>query len=274
MDYCIEHSIELVIPLFDIDLPILAKNKNIFNKHNIRVLVGDSSLMEIVNDKWATQEFLNDHGFLTKPSFLKIDDFEKAYQNKEVDFPVFVKPRYGMGSIGLYKANNFQDLDFYYELVVDIVSNSYLKNQSNDSDQVIIQAAFPGQEYGLDVINDLNGKHRATIVKKKLAMRSGETDVAITVKEPKLESLGKKLGEITQHPANMDVDVFFDGTDAYILEMNARFGGGYPFSHLAGVDLPAAIVKWHKEEDIPQDFFKAKIGIKGIKGIGLFKGDL
>jgi carbamoyl-phosphate synthase large subunit len=70
-------------------------------------------------------------------------------------------------------------------------------------------------------------------------MRSGETDVAITVKEPKLESLGKMLGEITQHPANMDVDVFFDGTDAYILEMNARFGGGYPFSHLAGVDLPA-----------------------------------
>jgi carbamoyl-phosphate synthase large subunit len=155
LDYCIEHSIELVIPLFDIDLPILAKNKNIFSKHNIRVLVGDVSLMEMVNDKWATQEFLKFHGFLTKPSFLKIDAFEEAYQNKEVDFPVFVKPRYGMGSIGLCKANNFKDLNFYYEYVVDTVSNSYLKNQSDDFDQVIIQATLPGQEYGLDVINDL-----------------------------------------------------------------------------------------------------------------------
>ena len=37
----------------------------------------------------------------------------------------------------------------------------------------------------------------------------------------------------------MDVLLTREG-DAYIIDMNARFGGGYPYSHMAGVDLPAA----------------------------------
>lgn len=97
-----------------------------------------------------------------------------------------------------------------------------------------------GQEYGLDVINDLEGNYQNTIVKQKYAMRSGETDCALTVRWEEADKLGKTLSILLHHIGNLDVDVFKVEEKIYVLEMNARFGGGYPFSHLAGVDLPQA----------------------------------
>ena len=45
----------------------------------------------------------------------------------------------------------------------------------------------------------------------------------------------------------------------YILELNARFGGGYPFSHMGGCDLPRAIVEWvsGREVDVPSKEYPA-----------------
>ncbi len=48
------------------------------------------------------------------------------------------------------------------------------------------------------------------------------------------------------------MDVFEAGGRFYLLEMNPRFGGGYPFSHMAGANYPAAVVSWLKGE--PFDF--------------------
>lgn len=45
--------------------------------------------------------------------------------------------------------------------------------------------------------------------------------------------------------------------------MNARFGGGYPFSHLAGVNLPKAIITWLTGEQLDVDVLKERIGVLG-----------
>lgn len=176
-----------------------------------------------------------------------------------------------MGSISVFKADTLSDFDFYYAKVKKEIEETYLKYESNkDNDNsVLIQAVFKGEEYGLDVINDLNGNYCGTIVKKKLKMRSGETDVAITVKESVLEELGEKLAALSGHPANMDVDVFFDGTIPLILEFNPRFGGGYPFSHQAGVNLPKAIIQWYLNEKIDKELLRPQIGVKSMKGISI-----
>lgn len=60
---------------------------------------------------------------------------------------------------------------------------------------IIILEKLEGQEYGLDVINDLSKVYQGTIVKKKLAMRAGETDCAQIVGVPKLKLLGTRLGK-------------------------------------------------------------------------------
>jgi len=104
-------------------------------------------------------------------------------------------------------------------------------------------------------------------------MRSGETDSAIIVSNPILERIGEHIGRISKHPGNMDMDVFFDGKNAYVLEMNARFGGGYPFSHSAGVKLPTAIVNWMLGIPVSKKHhLTPKVGTKAMKGIKIING--
>jgi carbamoyl-phosphate synthase large subunit len=51
--------------------------------------------------------------------------------------------------------------------------------------------------------------------------------------------------------------------------MNARFGGGYPFSHMAGVNLPLAIVKWARGESVSRELLEAKVGVMTQKDISM-----
>ena len=132
-------------------------------------------------------------------------------------------------------------------------------------EKILYQEFLPGQEYGVDIINDLDGNYCNSIIKKKIAMRAGETDIAEMVEEPAIREETERLGRMTGHIANMDCDVFLVDGIPYILEMNARFGGGYPFSHENGCNLPQAIVNWVRGEKVPQHMLEAEIGHKGYK---------
>jgi len=272
LDYCVKNDISLVISLFDIELPVLSGLKAKFAENGITVVVADKWFTDMANDKWKTQEFLKQHGFPTVPTFLSAEEFAAAQSRGEVNFPVFVKPRWGMGSLSLFRAFDHDDVDFYLKKARKGIANTYLKYESGaDLDQaVLIQPKLPGEEFGLDIINDLNGVYQTTVVKRKVAMRAGETDVAETVNEPILEELGRKLAEISKHPGNMDIDVFFDGTTPYILELNPRFGGGYPFSHQAGINLPEAIVRWHEGKPVDKTrLLTPKVGVRSMKGMAI-----
>ena len=100
-------------------------------------------------------------------------------------------------------------------------------------------------------------------------MRAGETDCAETIENELLRDLGKTISKTLQHVANLDVDVFLVDGVPYILEMNARFGGGYPFSHLTGVNLPLAILQWVRDEPVNEELLTAKPGITAHKDIDL-----
>ena len=84
-------------------------------------------------------------------------------------------------------------------------------------------------------------------------MRAGETDKAITVNSPELREIGHRLGNALRHVANLDCDILERGGKFYVLEMNPRFGGGYPFSQEAGVNLPLAILKWLRGDAVSAD---------------------
>jgi carbamoyl-phosphate synthase large subunit len=99
-------------------------------------------------------------------------------------------------------------------------------------------------EYSIEVINNLSTNYVTTFCKKKLAMRSGETDQAITIENDKLSEIGKTLSTTLRHIAVLDSDCLEKDGDFYVLELNARFGGQYPFSHLAGANIPKQIVNW------------------------------
>lgn len=271
LDYCGKNKIDALISLFDIDLPVLAKNRDRFSKIGTYVVVSEHKTVETCNDKWKTFCYLKENGLNVPQTFLSLEEAVCALSKEQLGFPLMVKPRWGMGSIAVYEAENIEELRILYEKTKRNILKTYLKYESaeNIDQSILIQEKLNGQEYGMDVINDLDCNYMTTIVKMKYAMRSGETDCAVTVDRPDLKELGKKLSGIMHHRANLDVDVFTVGDKNYVLEMNARFGGGYPFSHLAGVNLPLAIVKWLKGELVNKNILEEKIGIMGQKDINI-----
>jgi carbamoyl-phosphate synthase large subunit len=270
--YCAEKNIKAIISLFDIDLPILARHKQDFERIGTKVLVSDSDFIDICNDKWKTYQFLRENGFQTPATYLELKKVKRDLKDGELHYPLMVKPRWGMGSIAVYEADNEAELDVFYLKIKRDIEKSYLKYESaqNMEESVLIQEKIDGQEYGMDVINDLEGEYVNTIVKLKRAMRFGETDCAMTVDEPIMHELGERIAQISHHIGNLDVDLFkTQEGECYVLEMNARFGGGYPFSHMAGVNLPQAIVNWLLGKTAEENLFIPKIGVLGQKDIRL-----
>lgn len=271
--YCEENQIKAIISLFDVDLPILAKNKSKFEDIGVTVIVSDLDIINICNDKLSTYKFLLKNKFKTPLTYICVEDAVEAVNQGIIQFPLMIKPRWGMGSISVYEADDKEELKVFYNKVKREIKKTYLKYES-DLDtcySVIIQQKLEGKEYGLDVINDLKGNYQNTICKLKYAMRSGETDCAITVENNTLRKLGKKLANSLHHIGNLDCDVFMVGNDPYVLEMNARFGGGYPFSHMAGVNLPSAIIGWILGEKTDESYLKERINIMSHKDISLVR---
>lgn len=271
--YCSENDISAIISLFDIDLPILAKHKNEFEKIGVRIIVSDYDVIEVCNDKWNTFKFLKEKGINVPLTYLSVENAIEDLHCGKVKYPLMVKPRWGMGSIAVFEAENEDELRIFYKKVKRDIEKTYLKYESKEDidKSVLIQEKLSGQEYGLDVINDLEGNYKNTIVKMKYAMRSGETDCAVTVDMPELKVLGEKLSHVMHHIANLDTDVFVADKKCYVLEMNARFGGGYPFSHMAGVNLPLALVKWLENETINDEVLTEKINVMSQKDINLVR---
>lgn len=270
LNYCKVQNITCIIPLFDIDLPILSQNKALFKEYGINVIVSDLETINICNDKWTTYKFLKQNGIPTPETYLSINDATDAIADNRLSYPLIVKPRWGMGSIGICKACNETELRFYFSKLKRDIFNTYLKFESSqDIDQcVIIQEAIEGEEYGLDILNNLQGQYVTTIAKQKIAMRSGETDIAEIVNPLQFIDIAQKISSALKHIANVDVDCFIDTTGKiYVLEMNCRFGGQYPFSHLAGANFPAQIIEWQTTGLTRQEFIQAKIGVKSCKDL-------
>ena len=269
VSYCTENDIEAIISLFDVDLPILAKSREKFENYGIAVVVSSPEITQICNDKWLTYNFLKENEIDTPKSFISIKECMKALESKSIQFPLMIKPRWGMGSIGIFQADNLNELEVLCQKTKDQIFNSYLKYESliDGERSIIIQEKLFGNEFGIDVFNDLEGNFLTCIPKIKLAMRAGETDSAEVIYDEKLSNLGEKIANKLKHIANLDVDCFKKG-DAYsVLEMNCRFGGQYPFSHLAGANFPKAIIQMLKHEIVEKENLNVRVGTKGFKDI-------
>lgn len=251
LDICRKHHVDALISLNDLELPILAKNKAKFEAEGVTVIVSDPKVIDICFDKYKTAQWTESIGLNAPKTYVRLADAKKALAIGEIAFPLFMKPRWGSGSIGLETIDDMEELDVYYNILMKKIKKSILATASVGDEYIMIQEKLTGQEFGLDVMNDLQGNHVAVSVKKKLAMRAGETDKAITVDLPEVRAMGKKIGEKLHHIGNLDVDIMQRANGDYcVLELNPRFGGGFPFSYEAGVNFPKAIIEWIKGNQI------------------------
>lgn len=243
---CKENNVQLLISLNDLELPILAKNKPAFAAIGVNVIVSDSRVIDICFDKWKTTQYLQSIGVNTPLTFINVDEALQAIEGGKLQFPLVVKPRWGSASIGIEFPESVEEFKLAYQLLSLRLHKTILAEASKeDADHaILIQQKIDGQEYGMDVLNDFAGNFVQAFPKRKLAMRAGETDKSVSVDNAALTGIGKTLGENLRHIGNLDCDVFETKEGYYVLELNPRFGGGYPFTYEAGADFPATFIEW------------------------------
>lgn len=247
LDICKKHKVNALISLNDLELPILANNKHLFEELGVKVIVSSPEVIDICFDKYKTAQWIESIGLKSPKTYIRLEDAKKALKTGEISFPLFMKPRWGSGSIGLESISDMEDLDIYYNILMKKIKKTILATASIGNEYILIQEKLTGNEYGLDVMNDLEGNNVGVSVKQKLAMRSGETDKAITLDLPDVKKMGEQIGNELRHIGNLDVDIMQRANGDYcVLELNPRFGGGFPFSYEAGVNLPKAIIEWIK----------------------------
>ncbi len=75
----------------------------------------------------------------------------------------------------------------------------------------------------------------------------------------------KKLAMNLKLYGPTDVDVFKCGDGYKIMEINPRFGGGYPASHALGASFPEKILSLKKGEEVSEDFMPYPNGLLMMK---------
>lgn len=263
-----DEEISLVLSLFDGDLPKLAAARQQFLDRGAEVAVSDPETIDMAGDKWRMFEFLTSRGVPTPRTWLDPDAALAAVAAADASFPLFVKPRWGMASLGVLKVHSPDQIHALFRHVRDEVTRRYRKLMAPEGLQetILVQESLLGQEYGADILNDFQGNHIATTIRRKIAMRAGETNAAVSVSDPELEELCSRLAHLLRHRGNADVDFIRPpGGAAQVLEINARFGGGYPFSHLAGARFPRALVQMVRGE--APDPGEVEPGVYALKDI-------
>lgn len=232
----VKENINMIFPLNDLEVGLLAENRDAIEQETgATVYVPPIETLNICADKWLTYRFARDIGIDTPATFLNPEDAAAAVAAAEVSFPLIVKPRWGSASIGLFIANSTEELSAGFKQCRQAVSKSALAALGSES-SVIIQEMIQGPEYGVDLLYGKDQNFIGFTAKKKLAMRAGETDKAVTVAPELCSELVAKVAAVLPHRGNLDCDFLERDGRFYLLEFNPRFGGGYPFTHLAGAN--------------------------------------
>lgn len=245
------YDISAIISLNDLELPILAKHKDEIEKLGAKVIISNPHVIDIAFDKWKTFHFFKEIGVDTPKTYITLADAQDALAQGELEYPLVIKPRWGSASIAIDIVKSEEELQMAYRLQLLKIQKSILKDASSEDIEksILIQEKINGDEYGIDILNDFDGNHYGSFIRKKLGMRSGETDKAVSIINEEFSKIARTIAENTKHIGNMDCDFFVNNGKVYYLEMNPRFGGGYPFSHEAGINTPAIYLSWLNGEN-------------------------
>ena len=246
---------------------MLAPHRELFRRNGIELVISSPSVVETCSDKWNSYRFLLKLGLRTPKTYLGLDAVSGAIKRDEISCPLVIKPRWGSGSIGIAVVDDLEDLSSTYRLLDRVVARSILAEAGarHPGATLVVQEYIQGEEHGLDIVNDLQGQYVTTFVRRKLAMRAGETDRAVTVASDEMVRIGATIGQRLGHVGNLDCDAFVTESGIYILKMNPRFGGGYPFSHAAGADLPAAFLAWAAGEEPDSRWLQVRSSVRAAK---------
>ena len=227
-DYCIKKGISIVVPTIDTELSILASAKEEFLKDKIFLAISSKKICDTFYLKDSTERFFIENGFDT-PKI--IQDLENC------NYPIFAKLNNSSCSVG-----------------AQIVYTPEMAKELSKKDNYIFQEFIKGREFTIDVFIDRDGDVISIVPRERLEVRAGEVSKAKTVKNRKIIELVKKLCKKLKGAYGcITIQLFKTKNRVVFIEVNPRFGGGYPLTFRAGADFAEYLIKDYLGEKLSYD---------------------
>ena len=222
IDICKKEAINAVTTFIDPEIEILAKNRKKFTELGVEVLAPYEKTAALCFDKYEMFKHLYANGIPTVMTWGSLKEFDQARSEGKVEFPVFVKPRTGSGSVGARKVYNYE----------------ILSEAMKDDPSLIIQEFMDCEDLDADVyIDTISHEAVAAFSKRKIETRIGGASKTVSFKDSALFEFIQKIVSILKFNGPVDMDFFCKEGKYYLSEINPRFGGAYLHAYGAGVDF-------------------------------------
>lgn len=222
IDICLANNIKLIIPTIDTELIPLAENNKLFNDNGIFPVISSLEVVKICRDKRKLFQFFDSINF---PRTSEVDLNDPQY-------PIFVKPIDGSSSSGI-------------RIITE--KSQLTENELEDNKNVFLKYLSPVEhiEFTVDMYFDKDFMLKCAVPRERIEIRSGEVSKSVTRKGDLYAKIIEKFSFLKGFVGCVTLQVFFNRLTSEILgiEINPRFGGGYPLSYLAGANYPEYIIR-------------------------------
>ncbi len=217
-----EESVGLVIPTLDTELQTLATVRRAWADQGVHIAVSDPEFVAICRDKRRTAMWFESVGI-------------SALREVVADeFPRFVKPVAGSLSGDVHVVPSGADLPARLEDRHAFVHQELVDRR--DYEEFTVDALYSGDSTLV-----------CAVPRQRIEVRGGEISKGRTTKGRVLSLVVERLHRVPGARGCLTIQLFHSPEaerELIGVEVNARFGGGYPMSHSAG----ARFSQWLVEE--------------------------
>ena len=219
---CETNEVKLLIPTIDTELPVLSKNRSLFAQHGVQLVISNEAHIQCFANKRQTHTFFAQRNI----------GHPKEYSKHHFEFPVFVKPFDGSRSINTHIVHKKEQLMPYFFRDTNLMFLEYLDHTLFD-------------EYTCDLYYTRHGKLVCAVPRKRMEVREGEVSKSKTEKNKLVTFLKEYLHDIEGLRGCITIQLFVhkETGDIKGIEVNPRFGGGFPLSYLSGANYPGWLIE-------------------------------
>ncbi|MCL6294928.1 ATP-grasp domain-containing protein [Jejuia spongiicola] len=219
---CVKNDVKLIVPTLDTELLKLAESKERFLAVNIQIVISSEKLIKRSLNKLKTHELFEELGIVTA----------KVYSKNNFELPMFIKPINGSSSNNNHIIKSKNEISKFLLDDKSLTFFEYLDHDVYD-------------EYTCDLYYSKLGTLKCVIPRKRIEIRAGEVSKGVTIKNEVKSLINEKLASLEGARGCITLQLFLHKESKEIkgIEINPRFGGGFPLSYLAGGNYPKWIIQ-------------------------------
>ena len=235
---CEAEGVRLAVPTVDDELSIFGEAREAFDAIGVAIPCSPDTTWFLCSDRYSTCARLMEAGVPAARSYLP------AQLEDGLELPLLVKPRTRSGTVGVFQAHSYEQLDFFLHYV----------------ETPIVQEYLGGPEYTLDVLCDFDGRPLSIVPRECVEIGTG-VRCCRTVSDKGLIALAEAVCAAIPFAGPVSVRCRMRHDQPVVFGITPLFSDGISLAIQAGADFAEMLIR-------------LAMGRKVAPRIGEFRADL